>query len=175
MDRGWHCVGAKCYSTEMRENIDSEIMPPILFENLQWLVGSNGLESKQTEFDAVGGYFIDAESLAGDWIPHIVEKIWCDPRLFVEAYYQAWRLIKGLEFEMDRYAFVPDQLATAMLDQEAAKTGWKIRGARTLDEVISQVGESGGPYGDYAHSFIQLNSAHVFHLPNVFSYPQAGA
>ena len=62
----------------------------VLFENAEWRVTAAGLEHKGN------GYFIDGESLGARrsdgfwlWPFHMLEKTWCAPRLFAEAFGRA--------------------------------------------------------------------------------------
>jgi len=80
-------VSSSPINTELRAE---EVPGRPLFENEDWAVTSAGLEHKRT------GYFIEREHLSDrrsdglwTWPAHILEKSWCTPQSFTEAFVHA--------------------------------------------------------------------------------------
>jgi hypothetical protein len=72
---------------EIRRNPMSHVAEHVLFENADWTVTSAGLEHKDN------GYFIEREHLDArrsdglwTWPLHMLEKTWCMPHAFAEAF-----------------------------------------------------------------------------------------
>lgn len=82
---------------------------PVLFENEHWIVTRKGMYSRPAAGGPVDPYFISARRLdEGEWISHMCEKTWVDPLPFVDAYYAAFRLCRGVEFARDVEVLLPN-------------------------------------------------------------------
>jgi hypothetical protein len=116
----------------------------ILYENEQWWVAEDGLESKPTPFDN-GGFVISSDRLVEEhrnWIDHTIDKAWCDPELFANAYYVACNLVLHKPFERTEVRFVPDLLATRLLDEQTQTLGWRRRTLDTSEDALDRLVQS---------------------------------
>jgi hypothetical protein len=104
------------------------VVDPAVFENAEWAVTAVGLAHKPT------GYFIAREHLGmrrGDgswnWPAHVLEKSWCAPGVFAEAFLRAVRAY-GM---------------TADAQLKAAFTAWEDDGRsdRDLEAGFRPIGE----------------------------------
>ncbi len=139
-----------------------------LWKNNQWEVTEEGLSSLESPLDN-GGYFIDLKQLnepPTDWIIHLLDKIWVDPKEFVDALYEARRIHLGKIHPQTTQGLVPDNLATYIFDQFSKTANYRLRdqsskgGAITGSEMIALVLE-GRPDFLYSRILVDPEDAHI--------------
>jgi len=112
-------------------------MEEILFENTYWVVTKSGMQNKEVEGPSFavaskGEYYIDADRLDEDWIEHMTGKVWVLPAAFIEAYYAAFRMIRGQDLPRTVPALIPDSFSHFLAEPSDKKRSY------TSDELINE-------------------------------------